>query len=149
LAVIATDISSGDRVVIDHGPVAQAVMASTCIPGIFKPVKIDGRYLVDGGIVENIPIKTTRKLGAKYVIGVDLNGKHSYQKPNNLLDVIINSFHFLMQHAEKFQAEKADLLIQPDLSGFNRSDTGQVEQLIQRGYEDSKKALTATMDTDS
>lgn len=141
LAVIATDISTGDRVVLDQGPVAQAVMASTCIPGIFKPVKINGRYLVDGGIVENIPIKTTRKLGAKFVIGVDLNGKFSYQKPNNLLDVIVNSFHFLMQNAEKFQIEKADLLIQPDLSGFNRSDTAQVEQLIQRGYEDSKNAL--------
>jgi NTE family protein len=141
LAIIATDITSGEKIVLDKGSVADAVMASTCIPGIFKPVEINGKMLVDGGIVENVPINTARKMGTEFVIGVDLNAKHTYEKPDNILDVMINSFHLLLQQSDKLQTEDADILIQPDLSRFNRSDMGQVEELMKKGYEDSKKIL--------
>lgn len=141
LAIVATDVTSGEKVILDKGTLADAVMASTCIPGIFKPVEIDGKMLVDGGIVENVPINTTMKLGAEYVIGVDLNSKHKYDKPDNILDVIMNSFHFLMQQTDKLQTEDADLLIKPDLSTFNRSDMNQIDDLIEKGYEDSRKVL--------
>lgn len=140
-AMVATDVTSGEKVILDKGPVAEAVMASTCIPGIFKPVEINGKMLVDGGIVENVPINTTRGLGAKYVIGVDLNSRHKYDKPDNILDVIMNSFHFLIRHADKLQTEDADLLIKPDLGKFNRSDMNQIDELIEKGYKDSKKVL--------
>ena len=141
LAMIATDVTSGEKVVLDKGSVADAVMASTCIPGIFQPVEINRKMLVDGGIVENVPINTVRKMGAEFVIGVDLNAKHTYDKPDNIIDVMINSFHFLIQQSDKLQTEDADLLIQPDLSKFNRSDMDQVEGLMKKGYEDSKKTL--------
>jgi NTE family protein len=141
LAIIATDAGSGEKVVLKKGPVAQAVMASTCIPGLFKPVKIEGRMLLDGGIVENVPIKTIREMGAEYVIGVDLNAEHEYQEPQNILDVLMNSFHFIMQQSAKFQTENADLLIKPDLSAFDRADTSQIEELIQKGYEDAGRIL--------
>lgn len=141
LALVATDATSGEKVVLTKGSVADAIMASTCIPGIFIPVEISGIMLVDGGIVENVPIKTVKDLGANYVIGVDLNSKHSYEKPGNILDVIINSIHFLMKQSTKLQTTKADLLIEPDLSEFNRSDMDQVDELMEKGYEDSKLAL--------
>lgn len=57
LAFITTDISNGEKIVLNKGPVTTAVMASTCIPGIFKPIEIDGKMLVDGGIAENVPEK--------------------------------------------------------------------------------------------
>lgn len=141
LAIVATDVTSGEKVILDKGTLADAVMASTCIPGIFKPVEINEKMLVDGGIVENVPINTTMKMGAEYVIGVDLNSKHKYDKPDNILDVIMNSFHFLMQQTDKLQTEDADLLIKPDLSTFNRSDINQIDDLIEKGYEDSRKVL--------
>ena len=141
LAIIATDVASGEKVVLDKGPVANAIMASTCIPGIFKPVEIDGLMLVDGGIVENVPIDTIKKLGAEFVIGVDLNANHKYDKPDNILDVILNSFHFIMKHSVKYQTAIADLLIKPDLSAFNRSDIKQVEDLMQKGYLEAKNSL--------
>ncbi len=97
--------------------------------------------LLDGGIVENVPIKTLREIGAEYVIGVDLNAQHEYQEPQNILDVLLNSFHFIMQQSAKFQTQNADLLIKPDLSGFDRADTSQIEELIQKGYEDGIKIL--------
>ena len=141
LAMVATDITGGDKATLEKGSVAEAVMASTCIPGIFKPVEINEQMLVDGGVVENVPVKTVKEMGAEYVIGVDLNAKHTYEKPDNIVDVIINSFHFLMQQSDKLQTADADLLIKPDLSAFNRSDMNQVDELMKKGYEDSKKAL--------
>lgn len=141
LVMIATNISNGEMVVLDKGPVTKAVMASTCIPGIFCPVEINNKILVDGGIVENVPVKTIKKMGAEFVIGVDLNAKHTFEKPENIIDVILNSFHFIMQQSIKYQSQDADLLIKPDLSSFNRSDVEQVEELIEKGYTDAKKAL--------
>ncbi len=146
LSMIATDISNGDKVILDQGPLADSVMASTCIPGIFKPVKIDNMLLVDGGIVENVPFKTCREAGASYVIGVDLNARHTYEQPDNILDVILNSFHFVFQQQSDLQSEHADLVIKPDLSAFNRSDINQVERLIEKGYSDTKEQLRKNAD---
>lgn len=141
LAMVAADIATGEKVVLDKGPVARAAMASTCIPGIFYPVEIDGRKLVDGGIVENVPVITLKSMGARKVIAVDLNARHAYGEPENILDVILNSFHYMMQAAATLQKEDADLLIEPDLSDFNRSNMDQVSDLMEKGYEDAKKAL--------
>ncbi len=141
LALITTDISTGKKVILKKGDVAKGVMASTCLPGIFIPVEMNDVTLVDGGIVENVPIDTVKKMGADYVIGVDLNAKNKYEKPNNILDVIMNSFHFTLKAAAQSQTENADLLITPDLSKFNMADTSQVKDLIEQGYKDSKKLL--------
>lgn len=135
LAMIATDISNGEKVVLTSGNVADAVMASTCIPGVFIPIEIDNKMLVDGGIVENIPLSPLNKMGAKYTIGVDLNSNHKYQKPKNILEVMLNSFHFTMKAAAILQTDEADLLLQPDLSGYSRIDLDQVDDLIEIGYK--------------
>lgn len=146
LAMIATDITNGEKVVLKKGSVAKAVMASTCLPGIFNPVEINKQLLVDGGIVENVPIDTLRSMGADYIIGVDLNAEHKYEKPGNIIDVLINSFHFTMMAASRLQTEEADLLIKPDLSGFSRSDTSQITALIKQGYKDAYKVLENKFD---
>lgn len=141
LAMVATDITSGEKVVLKEGPVDVAVMASTCVPGVFKAVEVGDRLLVDGGVVENVPINTVREMGAGYVIGVDLNAEHTYERPRHALDVLLNSFHFLLKTTTEHQTEKADLLIQPDLSEFNRSDIKQIPDLMKKGYKDTKDAL--------
>ncbi len=141
LAIIATDAANGKKVILDKGSVANAVMASTCIPGIFIPIEKDDRMLIDGGIVEIVPINTIKQMGAEFVIGVDLNAKHKYEKPDNILDVILNSFHFILKQSVKLQSEDADLLIKPDLSAFNKSNMDQVENIIKKGYNDAKKSL--------
>lgn len=141
LAIIATDATNGEKVVLKNGPVANAIMASTCIPGVFKPIEFKGQMLIDGGIVENVPIQTLRDLGADFVIGVDLNAKYTYETPQNILDVILNSFHFIMMQSAKLQTQNADLLIKPDLSNFSRADINQVEDLMEKGYQDAIKTL--------
>jgi NTE family protein len=141
LAMVAADIATGEKIVLKKGPVAQAVMASTCIPGVFNPVEIDGKMLVDGGVVENVPVNTLKDLGAKRTIAVDLNSQHSYGSPENILDVIMNSYHYTMQASAELQTKDADILLKPDLSAFNRSNMDQVDNLMEKGYKDAKKQL--------
>jgi NTE family protein len=141
LALIATDIGTGDKHVLNEGPIDTAVMASTCIPGIFIPVKRDGLLLVDGGIVENVPIPTLRELGAEYIIGVNLNAHHGNRTPRNILEVLSNSFHYTLANATRFQVNEADILIEPDLSEFSFIDTDQVPDLIEAGYTTAREAL--------
>jgi NTE family protein len=141
LAIIATDISGGKIVVIKKGSVADAVMASTCIPGVFIPVEKEGKFLIDGGIMENVPVLSLQEMGSGCNIGVDLNIRNSIVKPNNIVEVLINTIHLTLRNVTKLQTKKADILITPDLSAFNHYDTSQVPDLIQRGYEESKKAI--------
>jgi NTE family protein len=71
-AAVACDIDTGEAVVIDRGPLIDAVQASASIPGIFEPVRVGGRLLVDGGLVEPLPVRACRELGADFVIAVDI-----------------------------------------------------------------------------
>jgi NTE family protein len=141
LAMIATDISNGDKVILKKGKVDNAVMASTCIPGVFIPVEINSRLLVDGGIVENVPITPLLEMGADYIIAVDLNAEYSHKKPENIVEVLLNTFDFTIMNATKLQAEKADVIIKPDLSSFNVVDTDQTEDLIEKGYLAAKNVF--------
>jgi NTE family protein len=141
LGIVAANISTGEKVVLDKGLVATAVKASSSIPGIFEPVTMDDLMLVDGGIVENVPIQTVQDLGADYIVGVDLHANYSNGKPENILDVLMNSFHIILMASVKQRTDVVDLMIKPDLSDFNYTDTGQVKDLIRQGYKDAKKAL--------
>lgn len=141
MAFVATNITTGKKVVLNQGKVAEAVMASSCIPGVFHPVEINDTLLVDGGIVENVPISPLQEMGADYIIAIDLNTNHTYQQPKNLIDVLLNTFHFTLSNATKLQIENADVLIQPDLSDFSRVDVKHAEDLIKAGYNETLKAF--------
>lgn len=146
LSIVATNITTGEKVVLQSGNLADAVMASTCLPGIYKPVEINGELLVDGGIVENVPISPLQKMGSSPIVAIDLNASQTYERPGNMIDVLVNSFHFMMKTAAKEQTRDADILIQPDLSEFNYVDSSQTQDLIKTGYEETKRALEAHMD---
>jgi len=141
LAMVATDIASGDRVVLQKGDVATAVMASTCIPGVFVPVEIGGRLLVDGFIVENVPVTAVQELGARQVIAVDLNAVHTTKEPLNIVEILLHTFNFALRSATQLLTQEADLLIAPDLSEFNLVEIKQVPELIEKGYQQAKSQL--------
>lgn len=143
-AVVATDISSGQKVVLNKGDVGRAVMASMSIPGLYEPVEIDGKLLCDGGIVENIPISPLKKMGADKIIAVNLTSYKARNKPNNILEVILNGFQFRLITAIKLVANEADILIEPDLSKFNLVDTSQTDELKRIGYKEAIKILEET-----
>lgn len=141
LYVVAADIQNGEKVVIQSGKVADAVMASTCIPGIFAPIDLGDRMLVDGGIMENVPVKTLQDAGADRIIAVDLQAKNAFAKPQNLRDVLVSTVSLAMKHTSALQKHTADLVIEPDLSRFNPYNTKQVAELIEQGYKDSLEAI--------
>lgn len=140
-SAVCTNAVNGQKETITKGPVHTAVRASTCIPGIFKPITFMDKMLIDGGIVENVPILTVKDMGAEYIIAVDLNSKYKYQTPENIIDVMINSFHFVLQKAVDLQSEEADLFIKPNLEDFNMSDMDQIKALIDKGYEEAKRII--------
>lgn len=141
LAIVATNITTGGKVVLKKGDVGKAVMASTCIPGIFDPVEIDGELLVDGGIVENVPVSPLEEMGADFIIAVDLNARYLNSRPKNIIDLLLNSFHLTLSTASKLQTEYADIIIRPDLSQFNMVDTKQIAPLIKEGYREAITVL--------
>lgn len=141
IAMVATDISNGERVVMSEGSVDMAVMASTCIPGIFEPVEIDSTLLVDGGLSENVPVSLLTDMGADFRIGVDLRLMQSMKKPENIIEVLMNSLKFTMRETTKLQEQNVELLITPDLSRFNMFDNSQMDDLIEVGYKEAMKKL--------
>lgn len=141
LAMVAVDISTGEKVVLKSGDIADSVMASTCIPGVFIPVKISDRLLVDGGITENVPVQTIKEMGAEKIIGVDLIARQTYRQPGNIIAVLVNSIHISIENFARLQTKDADILIAPDLSAFNLIETNQVDGLIEAGYAEARKML--------
>lgn len=141
LCMIATDITTGEKILLSKGNVAEAVMATTSVPGIFVPVEIEGRILVDGGIVENIPLSCLKRYQVDYKIGVDLVTTQSYRKPRNVIEILYNSFNFLVKTNKKIQTKEADILIKPDLSKFNAVDMSQMKELVKIGYDQTRKII--------
>jgi len=141
LFLMATDIANGGKKVLSQGNVAEAVMASSCIPGVFVPVEIDGHLLVDGGLVENVPVSPLRGAGADFIVGVDLNAGRQYQRPKDIIDVFANAIDIAIDNATRLQTSDADLLIAPELSSYNRHDTSNVAKLIDEGYKSANALL--------
>ncbi|MDD5583158.1 MAG: patatin-like phospholipase family protein [Candidatus Marinimicrobia bacterium] len=141
-AMIAADITNGEKKILKTGDIASAVMASTCIPGIFTPIQREGDLLVDGGIVENIPVSPLKDFGADIIIAVDLISHRYIQKPENIIEVLLNTFDFMIMNVSKGYAQQADILITPNLSGASRVDTDQTPELIDIGYQTAKDVLS-------
>jgi NTE family protein len=140
-AAIATDISTGERVVLDRGDVITAVMASACVPGLFQPVEREGRLLVDGGLVENLPTSVLRPMGARTVVGVDLNTARDFHEPGDVTDVILNAIDIAINNATRLQVGQGiELPIAPQLTSYSRVRTSG-EALLAEGYEAAARAL--------
>lgn len=141
LAIIATDVGKGEKVVFKKGKLAVAIRASTCIPGVFIPVEHEGRMLVDGGLMENVPVTPLVEMGAAHIVAVDLNANRKFEKPEDVIDVLINAMDIALDNSAQLQLEDADLVIAPELDGFSRSDSEALKALIKVGYDTAMKAL--------
>lgn len=142
LYIVAADISNGDKVVLSSGSVADAVMASTCIPGIFEPVELDGKLLVDGGVCDNVPIAVLDDAGVSPIIGVDLMIRHAQRRPGSMIEVLMNSFAFTISGTMKLVSEEKHItLISPELSEFNSVEIKQIPDLIKQGYHQAVEVL--------
>ena len=136
-ACIATDLATGEQVVLDHGVLPLAMRASMAIPGYFAPVTIDGKVLVDGGVVNNFPVDVARQKGANIVIGVDVQTDLAKAEDLKGVDAVLMQLISLMGN-EKFEANKqdTDIYLHPEVQefgvlSFNRDA---VAKLLANGY---------------
>ncbi|CDZ93105.1 patatin-like phospholipase family protein [Pseudomonas saudiphocaensis] len=135
---VATDIANDKKVIFSRGHLPQAIRASMSIPAVFAPVEIDGRLLVDGGMVDNIPMDVARSMGVERLIVVDIGSP--LLKRDQLLTVVdVLNQSITMMTRRNSEAQLAtlrpeDVLVQPALAGFGSTDFGRAEQLIDAGY---------------
>ncbi|RUA26249.1 MAG: hypothetical protein DSY76_06070 [Bacteroidetes bacterium] len=131
---VATNLENGDTVVIESGDLPKALRATMSIPSIFNPIEIDGKSLVDGGIVNNFPVDIMLAKGLDYVIGVDV-GAPLYKKDeiSSVLDILdqISSFH--QQERYHTNLRLTDLYIKPDINGLTAMSFDDVTDLVKRG----------------
>ncbi len=133
---VATDIESGEAVVFKKGFLPLALRASMSIPSALTPVEIDGRLLVDGGVVRNFPVDDVREMGADFVIGVDV-GAPLYKKEeiDSLAQILEQSISFLNDISTKKQRNLCNILILPDIRGIGVMDFDRAEDIIKRGED--------------
>jgi|SRR6056297_2206193 len=142
LRFIATDITSGKKIELNEGPLYKAVMASSCLPGIFAPVEWDDMLLVDGFLCENVPVSPLKNMGIRNIVAVDLTTNRDYKRPDDIIDVLSNTFDIGLNNMIRQQNQDDDVQwIQPSLSAYNRADTSQTEKLIEEGYRAALKSL--------
>jgi len=142
-AAVATDLNWGGPVVLDHGPVARAVRASSAIPGIFQPVVVDGKLLVDGAVVDPIAIDVARQKGADLVVAVDIGENVGNTDITNLLDVTYQAVSIMSAVIASHARRGADVLITPAVGSVGMLDFTQKKRCIQLGIEAGRAAAPA------
>lgn len=142
LGVTATDFNTGGGVVFHSGSIIDPVRASCAYPGMFLPVEIRGRYLVDGMLSYPVPTRPLREMGADRVIAVHLKGTWANGgAPRHLFDVIGQSFAIAQDAMSSLWKEAADLIVEPDVAGFAYDDFKRADDLIHAGEIAMRKAL--------
>lgn len=139
---VACDLLSGEAVALGEGDVVEAVLASCALPGLFPPVERDGRLLVDGGVVDNLPLEVAFTMGADYCIGVDLLPpfRPDGPAPGNFFEVWERSLYLMIRGGHPAPGER-ECRIQPDISGCSFTDFDEVGELYRRGAAAAREAL--------
>ena len=142
LGVTATDFNTGEAVVFNKGSIIDPVRASCSYPGMFLPVMIRGRWLVDGMLSHPVPSRPLRDMGAERVLAVHLRGQWSKTTaPRHLFDVIGQSFAIAQDRMSPVWRSAADLVIEPDVAGYDYDDFKRADELMRVGELAMRRAL--------
>lgn len=141
-AAVATDLQSGEKVTFTAGNTGMAVRASSSVPGIFKPVEINGRFYVDGGLVSQVPVRAARDLGADVVIAVDVSRlPHQTKDLSNVFDVIRQSFLIMSKVVVDADLSDADVLVRPRVGTMSLVDFDDKQAAIEEGERAVREEL--------
>ena len=141
LAVVATNIKSGEKVVFKEGSVADAVRASIAIPGIFTPEKIGDQLLVDGGVIDRVPVSVVKEMGADYVIAVDVSHIKQDAEVTSIYDVIMQSLDILQMEIVKNREIESNVMIRPRVEQFSSRAFTHIEEIISIGESETRKHI--------
>ncbi|MFD1029265.1 patatin-like phospholipase family protein [Paraburkholderia sabiae] len=142
---IATDLQTGQKVVLDRGSLSQAIRASIALPGLFAPTEVDGRTLIDGGIVSNLPVETARGMGAKTIIAVDIGSPlrplDAMASPADVMQQMIGILIHQNVARQRKELTRGDVLIEPALGTLTFTDFAHANQAIAAGEAAARAAL--------
>jgi NTE family protein len=143
-AAVCVDIATGEEVVLRSGPLAPAIRASCSVPGIFAPVDLGTRLLVDGGLLNDVPADVARAIVGGPVLAVKLTGgARQPVRPRTVVDVLSASFAILALHGIQQGLAAADLVVAPDLARLGYRNLRKVDALIAAGERAARDVLAA------
>ena len=142
LAIVATDLTSGEPVVFTQGNLVDAIRASCAFPGLFEPVEIGTRCLADGGLVAPVPTRAARDLGAATVIGISVGMQDGHRgAPTNIFQVVSRAVSAAQKHQLEVWERHADLVLRPDVQSLAWDDFHRAEEAIAAGAATARRAL--------
>jgi NTE family protein len=142
LAVVATDLNTGEPVVLTHGNLVDAIRASCAFPGLFEPVKIGTRCLADGGLVAPVPTRAAREMGAEFVLGVSVGIQDGDRgSPSNIFQVVTRAVSAAQKHKLEVWERYADLVLRPDVQSFAWDAFDRADEAIEAGAAVAWRAL--------
>ncbi len=141
LGIVATDISNGRGVVLRSGPLVDAVRASCAYPGMFLPVKVNNRLLVDGMLAHPVPAVPVREMGAQRVLAVHLKGNYNGTAPRHVFDVIGQCFSIAQEKTSGEWKRASDVIAEPDMTGFKYDDFERSAEMIRAGEAAMRRVL--------
>jgi NTE family protein len=146
-ACVATDIDTGEEVILDSGSVPDALRATISIPGIFAVAKLGGRNLVDGGLTTPVPVHVVRDMGADFIIAVnvtaDIMDRVQRKKAHdlNIFQVLLQSIYISTYSLAKHALEDADIVIEPELRNIGAGDFQKAADIIKAGRLAARNAM--------
>ena len=142
LAVVATDLLSGEKVVFRKGSAALALQASSALPGFFPPIKYQNRLLADGAFVDLVPCDVTRRMGAGIVVAVDVDQERTPVQVTNGLQAFLRAVDISARHYKRHHLKAADLVIRPEFGEPVHSlDFSKAELCVDAGVRAAERAL--------
>jgi NTE family protein len=139
---IATDIETGEQLILNKGSLSQALLASSAFPSLFSPVEINGKMLIDGGVSNNYPIDEVRKMGADIIIGVDVqDGLKNRDSLKEATQILLQISNLQMIGAMPEKIRKTDIYIKPDISGYTVISFDKENEIIKKGEDAALKVL--------
>jgi NTE family protein len=134
LYIAATDILNGEITYFSTGDLSRSIMASSCVPLVFKPISINGTQYIDGGVLNNFPIEPLIGQCDK-IIGIDVNSIKKEEKEISIKNILDRSFHLALSTSMRSKIEKCDLFIQPpNMSQFGMFDMKKIQKIYDYGY---------------
>ncbi len=140
-ACVSADLITGRKVVHKDGSLAEAIRSSISIPGVFDPFETQGKMLVDGAVLDRLPVNLCRELGANKVISVDVSTMAARESIDSIFDVIVQSMNIMQAELVKFKHTKSDLLIQPNVEEISPNQFHRAEEAIEAGENACLRAL--------
>lgn len=139
---VATDLQTGRMVVFTEGSLPLAIRASCAMPVFYTPVTVNGRMMVDGGLVGHIPASVARMMGADLVIAVDVNSQHlPIPQPTNLFTIMSQSLSIMGRSAVNYLYADADVVVRPQIEHVRPDDLSKAAEMIAAGEEAARRVI--------